>query len=167
MAITQSTQRVAQVAAGGTYATTGGTNGNFNDRLDDSRIVEAALNVSFLDLPIAADQAQGSVVEIWEFPIGAIIFPELCSVIVSDDVSSGAVTVDIGDATDPDRYCDGANIAAAGEVTFITPAFPDGYTNRHEMTATTRLVKLTFATLAATVEAGAIRVKIAWKALQP
>ncbi len=167
MAITQSTQRVIQVSAGGTYATTGGTNGDFNQRLDDSKTVEAPVEYAFIDLVIPADQAQASVVELWEFPIGAVIYPELSSVIVSDDISSGAVTVDIGDATDPDRYCDGANIASTGEVSFITPAFPAGYTTRHEMTATTRLVKLTFATLAATVEAGAIRVKIAYKALQP
>ncbi len=81
--------------------------------------------------------------------------------------------MDVGDAVDVDRYCDGANIAAAGEVSFITPAFPDAYTNRYEMVRTnvtatnTTLVILTFATLAATVEVGAVRVVLAYKCLQP
>jgi hypothetical protein len=167
MAITQSTQRVIQVAAGGTYATTGGTNGNFNSRLDDSKLVEAPLEITYIDLTIPADQTQGSVIELWALPIGAVIFVEECKIIVSDDVSSGAVTIDIGDAVDADRYCDGANCASTGEITFISAAFPDAYTNRHEVTEATRLIKLTFATLAATIEAGQIRVKLAWKALQP
>lgn len=173
MAITQSTQRVIQVAATGTRGQAGGTNGNFNSRLDDSKIVEAAVEYAFIDLVIPADQAQGSTVELWEFPPGTMIFPELCSVIVSDDVSSGAVTVDVGDVVDVDRYCDGASIASTGEVSFITPAFPDAYFNRYEMVQTnitstnTTLVILTFATLAATVETGGIRVKLAYKVLQP
>lgn len=160
-ATTQSTQRIAQVAAAG----------NFASRIDDSRQVSGALQYALIDVPITADNAAADVLELIELPPGAIVYPELSRIIVTDDMSSGAVTIDIGDIVDPDRYCDGANCAAVGTVEFIAPAIPDGYTNRHAVVDTnvastaTNLILLTFATLAATVEVGQFRVILAYKTL--
>ena len=158
---TQSTQRIAQVAAGLSVA----------NRLNDARQVGGEIQYALIDIPITADNVQGDAIELWEFAPGTIIYPELSKFYVSDDMSSGAVTVDIGDAVDVDRYCDGANLASVGAVEFLAPAVPDAYTNRHKMvntgvaSTTTTLVKATFATLGATVEAGAFRAIIAYKNL--
>jgi hypothetical protein len=158
---TQSTQRIAQVAA----AT------DFSDRTDDKRAVSGAIQYAFIDVPVTADNVATDVIDLYEFPVGTIIYPELCEVITTDDMSSGTVTVDIGDAVDVDRYCDGVVNSAVGQIRFITPAIPDGYTNRHKMvntgvaTTTTTLVKLTFAALGATVEAGVMRIVLAYKCL--
>lgn len=151
---TQSVQYAAQVAAAANYAST----------MDDARQIEGAIQYAFIDVAPTADNVATDVITLWEAPVGAIIYPELSFIVVTDDMSSGAVTIDIGD-TDVDRYCDGANCASVGTVQFLAPAIPDGYTNRHKVTEATKLIKATLATYAATVEAGAFRVVIAYKCL--
>lgn len=152
---TQSTQYAAQVAAAANYAST----------MDDARQIEGGIQYAFIDVAPTADNVATDVITLWEAPVGAIIYPELSFIVVTDDMSSGAVTLDIGDVSDVDRYTDGANCAAVGTVQFLAPAIPDGYTNRHKITETTKLVKVTLATYAATVEAGAFRVVLAFKCL--
>ena len=158
---TLSVQRAAQIAAAA----------NFTARIDDKRKIEGCIQYAFIDVVVDALNVANDVIDLIELPPGAIIYPELSYIIVSDDMSSGAVTIDIGDIVDPDRYCDGANCAATGKQEFITSAFPDAYNNRHELKDTgaaatsTTLILLTFATLAATVEAGALRVVLAFKSL--
>jgi hypothetical protein len=160
-ATTQSTQRIAQVAAAL----------NFSDRLDDKRQIEGDIQYAFIDVPITADNAAADVIDLVELPAGAILYPELSFIVVTDDMSSGAVTIDIGDAVDADRYCDGANCASVGTVQFLAPAIPAAYTTRHKLVdtgaaaTTTTLIKLTFATLGATVEVGQFRVVLAYKSL--
>ncbi len=157
----QSTQRTAQVAAATSFAS----------RLDDSRQVSGELQYALIDVTVAASWAANDIVELVELPAGAIIYPELSRIIVTDDMSSGAVTIDIGDIVDPDRYCDGANCAAVGTVEFLAPAIPAAYTTRHPVLETgnastaTNLILLTFASLGATVEAGQFRVILAYKTL--
>ena len=154
MPSTNSVQYAAQLAAAANYAST----------IDDKRQIEGSIQYAFIDVAVAASAAQGDTVNLIEMPVGAIVYPELSFIVVTDDMSSGAVTIDIGD-TDVDRYCDGANCASVGTVQFLAPAIPDGYTNRHKITEATKLIKATFATLAATVEIGAFRVVIAYKCL--
>lgn len=153
---TQSTQYAAQVAA----------QANFSARINDSRQIDGPLEYAFLDFVITTDNVQGDVLALVELPPGVIVIPEFSKVFVTDDMSSGAVTLDIGDAVDVDRYADGINAASVGVVEFFqASAIPDGYTNRHEITEETKIVTLTFATLAATIEAGGGRVALAYKSL--
>lgn len=163
MPTTQSTQRAAQVAAAANYAS--------SSRIDDARQTQGAVQFAYLDVPIAADNAALEVIDLIELPEGAMVIPEQSFIQVTDDATSGALTIDIGDAVDPDRYCDGANCASTGRVEFTSAAIPDGYTNRHECvktgvtTTTTTLIKLTLATFTATIEAGQLRVVLAYKCL--
>ena len=90
---------------------------------------------------------------------------EFNKIIVTDDMSSGAVTIDIGDADDADRYCDGADCASTGVVDFLTSAFPDGFTNPYRIAGDNNLIIATFATMAATIEAGAFSVILAYRVL--
>jgi len=152
---TQSVQYAAQVAAAA----------NYNSTIDDKRQIEGAIQYAFIDVAPTADNVATDVIALWEAPVGAIIYPELSFIVVTDDMSSGAVTLDIGDTTDVDRYCDGANCASVGTVQFLAPAIPDGYTNRFKITNALKAIQVTLATYAATVEAGAFRVVIAYKCL--
>lgn len=75
-----------------------------------------------------------------DLPPGAVIVPELCSITASADPGT-TLTIDVGDAANPDRYCDGANLgalSAAGNVSFIAPAIPDAvftpYRNNEDVT---------------------------------
>lgn len=152
---TQSVQYAAQVAAAG----------NFNSRINDARTIQMDVEYAFIDVATTVDNVATDVIALLEFDTDVIIIPELSFIVVTDDMSSGTVALDIGDTTDPDRYCDGAVCSAVGTVQFISAAIPDGYTNRHKTTTDTRLVSVTLATFGATVEAGAFRVVIAFKAL--
>lgn len=161
MPTTQSTQYAAQVAAAA----------DFTDRIDDKRQISGAVQYAYIDVATTANNDALDVIDLIELPPGAMVIPEQSFIQVTDDMTSGACTFDIGDAVDADRYCDGANVASTGTVQFISAAIPDGYTNRHECTdtgtasTTTTLIKLTIATMTATIEAGAFRVVLAYKSL--
>lgn len=157
----QSVQYAAQLAAAL----------DFSDRINDKRQISGEVQYSFLDVAPTVDNAVNDVIELLRLPDGAIVIPELSKVIVTDDMSSGAVAFHIGDVLDPDRYAVAINCASVGTVEFLSGTLPDGYTNRHKVVDTgatassTNLVRLTLATYAATVEAGAFRVLLAWKSL--
>jgi len=64
--------------------------------------------------------------QLFDLPPGAVIVPELSKITASGDPGT-TLTIDVGDAGDPDRYCDGANLgalSAAGTVEFLAPANP-------------------------------------------
>lgn len=162
MPTTQSTTYAAQVAAAA----------NFTARIDDKRFVSGAVQTAFITVPVTADNVATNVVTLIELPPGSIVLPELSSIVVTDDFTSGACTIDIGDSGDPDRYCDGANCAAVGVQTFLSAApKPRGITHRQGTAATAaatqpgNVVTATFATLGATVAAGAFNVVLAYKSL--
>lgn len=150
-----STQRDAQVAAAL----------NFADRLDDHRQIGGFVQYAKCVVTTTADNDAADEIDLVELPLGAVVLPELSFIIVTDDMSSGAVTIDIGDSDTVDRYCDGANCAAVGTVQFLAPAIPDALLTEHRVTADTRLIKATMATMAATIEAGQFVVILAYKCL--
>jgi hypothetical protein len=154
-ATTQSVQYAEQVAA----------EASFYDRINDSRQIDGPVEYAFIDVATTVDNAATNVIYLVDLPEDVIVIPELSFIQVTDDMTSGAVTFDIGDSVDVDRYCDGANVASTGTVQFISAAIPDGYTNRHRTTDTTRTILLTIATMTATIEAGAFRVVLAYKSL--
>lgn len=158
---TQSTQYAAQVAAAG----------NFASRIDDKRQIMGCVQFATIKVPIDAANVATDVITLMRLPDGAIVLPELSKIIVTDDATSGALTIDIGDVVDPDRYCDGANCAATGEVSFLAPAFPAGLATKTPVvntgvsTTDTGLVTATLATFTATIEAGEFYVVLAYKCL--
>lgn len=157
-ATTQSTEYAAQVAA-----TT-----NFNDRIDDNREIGGSVQFARIEVPLTTDNDANDVITLIELPEGAIVIPELSKVLVSDDFSSGAVTVDIGDETDVDRYADGINLASVGTVDFtsvLSATVPAGLHTRHKVNEDTKLVLMTLVTAAATIEAGVFIVILAYKTL--
>lgn len=159
-ATTQSAERILQVAA----------QSDFSVRVNDGRRLEGDVQTVTVKVPLTTDNAALNVIELIELPDNAIVFPELSFVIVTDDATSGALTLDIGDSVDPDRYADGINAASAGKIEFTSVAsttVPDGLHNRYKVVKAdgTNLIKLTLATFTATIEAGEIIVVIAFKSL--
>ncbi|MBC8132450.1 MAG: hypothetical protein H7X95_05665 [Deltaproteobacteria bacterium] len=158
---TQSIQYAAQVAAGA----------NVVNRINDGRQVSSAAQFALIKVVLDALNVATDVITLLELPGGAIVCPELSKLIVTDDATSGALTIDIGDVVDPDRYCDGANCASTGEVSFLAPAFPAGLGTRTPVVKSatasldTSLVTMTLATFTATIEAGEIYVLLAYKCL--
>lgn len=155
-ATTESTQHAAMTAASSNYAAV---------TLKDN-VVAGEVQYARFDVPTTTDNAALDVITLGVLPPGAVVLPELSRIIVTDDMSSGAVTIDIGDATNPDRYADGVDCAAVGIKEFLTPAIPDGFTTRYEIPAgTDQTIIATLATFAATIEAGSFSVILAFKTL--
>jgi hypothetical protein len=140
---------------------------NFNDRIDDNRQIGGSVQYATIQVPITADNEALDVINLIQLPPGAIVLPELSKIIVTNDATSGALTIDIGDVVNPDRYCDGANCAATGTVDFCAPAFPEGLLTRHKVDpgTVTDIVTMTLATFTATIEAGEVVVVLAYKTL--
>jgi len=57
-------------------------------------------------------------------PAGARVLPQLSKFTCHADPGT-TLTIDIGDAGDPDRYCDGAVLSSGGEVAFCSAAIPN------------------------------------------
>lgn len=158
---TQSTQYAAQVAAAANFAT----------RIDDKRQIMGDVQFATIEVPVTADNVANDVINLIVLPAGAIVLPELSKVLVTDDMNDGAMTVDIGDIVDPDRYADGVDVAAAGIKEFLTSAFAAGLATKTPVAKTgvaatdTSIVTLTIATEAATMEAGTMIVVLAYKCL--
>lgn len=157
MAVSQSTQYAAQVAAKANYA----------DAIDDGRQLSGAVQYAECDVTWDGDESASETVTLVELPEHAQVLPELSKIIVSTDCAA-TLTVDVGDADDADRYCDGADCAAVGVIEFTSAAIPAGVTTRHDTTASdasgddTRKIIATWATLA-TPAAGQIKFLIAYK----
>ena len=76
---------------------------------------------------------------------GQRLRPDLCT--VTHDDAGTTLTIDIGDDTDPDRYGDGVNLAAAaGTERFTDAAIPDAVPNPHTITEDTQDILVTIAT---------------------
>ena len=158
---TQSVQYAAQVAAASSFAS----------RIDDARQISGEIQFATIKVTVDAANVATDVITLLELPAGAIVLPELSKIVMTDDATSGALTIDIGDIVDPDRYCDGANTASTGVVDFLTPAFPAGFATKTPVVKSataslnTSLVIATLATFTATIEAGEFYVVLAFKSL--
>ena len=69
-------------------------------------------------------------------PAGCRVIPEL-SYARRSKATATALTVDIGDSADADRYANGLDIKDAGTSAFTTPAVPDGTLNPFTLTTDT------------------------------
>jgi len=159
---TESIEYAAQVAAAA----------NFTDRIDDARTIMGPVQFATIKVPFTADNVANDVINLIRLPDGAMVLPQLSKIITTGDPNDGAFVVDIGDAADVDRYCDGADLAAVGIDEFLTPATTaDGFINPIKVENTgvastdTSLIQLKIITEAATMAAANVYVVLAYKCL--
>lgn len=141
---------------------------NFNARIDDDRTVNGAVKYATLVVPLPTANVAGNVINLVQLPPGCIVLPELSTVLVTGAATAGALTLDVGDSVDPDRYADGINAAAVGSVPFtsvVSTTVPAALKTRHKVEDATRIVTLTLATLTGSRSAGELIVVLAFKAL--
>lgn len=112
-------------------------------------------------------EAADDIVRLIKLPKGAQPVPGL-SYIISGGGGSGATwTVDIGDdddtvaAADVDRYCDGANVAAAGRDFFIDPVIPAAETTPYTLQKES-WITLTHATFNTVTVGSKLYVRLVW-----
>lgn len=160
-ATTQSTTYAAQVAAAANYASA----------TLEGRDIMGAVQFAKVDLTLSADDVAGTVISAFQLPPGAVVIPSLSSFVVQDVFGATALTVDVGDIVDPDRYSDGANVLALGKREFIDgTTIPDGETNPIKVDATgvaatdTSIVTFKIAT-STTPSAGRLWMNLAFKCL--
>lgn len=119
----------------------------------ESKNVEFTVKYKKASYTSIATQAANDTINLCILPAGCRVIPEL-SYIRRDGAAAAALTIDVGDASDADRYSDGFNAAAAGSQNLTTPAVPDGAINPYTLTADTVIVAkiATITTPAADVE---------------
>ena len=159
---TQSTQYAAQVAAAANYASV----------TLDKRDIEGDVQFATIKVPLTADNVANDVIDLIRLPDGARVLPQLSKIITTADPNDGAFTVDIGDAADVDRYCDGADLAAVGMDDFLASATTaDGFINPINVSNTgvaatdTSLIQMKIITEAATMAPADVYVILAYKCL--
>lgn len=82
------------------------------------------LHVMPIVLAFLGTEVTGDIAPLCILPKGALIIPHLCRYNCEGDPSDGAVTMDVGTATDPDAFADGLVLTAGGPFLFTAPAEP-------------------------------------------
>lgn len=157
---TQSVQYASQLLAAA----------KFSDRINDPRQIGGAVQTALVKVIMDATNVAADVITLLELPPGAVVLPEMCQIFVTDDMTTGALTIHVGDVVSPQRYCISANCAAPGVVPFIAAAatvFPAALATRHQCdpALATTLITATMATFTASIEAGEFYVLLAFKCL--
>jgi hypothetical protein len=159
-ATTQSVTYAAQVAAATNYAAV----------TLEKRDIDGPLKIAAIDIALTAEDVAGTVINAFQLPPGAIVLPALSCIVVDDAFGATALTVDIGDLTDPDRYADGVDVLALGKKEFVHgTVVPDAVLNPLKVAATgdstdTSVVRFKIAT-STTPAAGHCTVYLAYKCL--
>lgn len=87
---------------------------------------------------LATTEAANDTIQLFDLPAGCVIIPQLSSVTCADPGTT--LTLDIGDATDPDRYADGIVLSAGGNVNFASGTLPAAVVTPYLPTATSRVI---------------------------
>lgn len=88
-------------------------------------------------ITLAGTEAATDTIQIADLPAGAIPVPQLCHVTGPDPGTT--LTLDIGDADDPDRLADGIVLSAGGQIGFCSGTMPDAVANPVRLTENTRI----------------------------
>jgi hypothetical protein len=110
-----------------------------------------------VEVQLTTGVAANDTFQLFDLPPGAVIVPELSEIIATGDPGT-TLTLDVGDALDPDRYCDGANLgalSAAGFVEFLAPAIPAAVITPYRSQEVTRI----YATAATASSVAAVTLK--------
>lgn len=83
-------------------------------------------------------EAANDTIQLFDLPAGAVIVPQLSHVTLSGDPGT-ALTMDVGDAADPNRYADTVVLSSGGEVKFNSGTMPAAATVPYQPTAQTRI----------------------------
>lgn len=120
-----------------TYAAQVAGAANFASISLEKRDIDGPVKIAAIDIDLTADDIAGTVIKAIQLPPGAIVFPAQSSIVVDDAFGATALTVDIGDIVDPDRYADGVDVLALGKKEFVhTTIVPDAVLNPLKVDAT-------------------------------
>lgn len=160
---TQSTEYAAQLAAAD----------KFSARINDSRNTGGYVQFASIIVPFdGTPMATNDVINLIRLPAGAFVMPELSSIIVTGDITTGALQVYVGDILNFSRYSLTVDVADRGVKPFIAAAatnFPDGLATRRKVDDTgvpatdTSLIQMTMG--GATTSPGSLTVLLAYKCL--
>lgn len=103
--------------------------------LIDPTLYQGNVRYAIATLAITTGMAANDTFDVCpDLPAGARILPQLSRFVCHGDPGS-TLTIDIGDSTDADRYCDGAVLSSGGIVEFCTSAIPAAVTTPVKLTS--------------------------------
>ena len=92
--------------------------------LTDPTLYQGSVRYAIATLTLSSSMAANDTFDVCpDLPAGARILPQLSKFVCHADPGT-TLTIDIGDSTDADRYCDGAVLSSGGIVEFCTSAIP-------------------------------------------
>jgi hypothetical protein len=107
--------------------------------LTDPTLYQGNVRYMFTTLNVLTAMAAADTFDIGPaLPAGARVLPHLSRFLCHADPGT-TLTIDIGDASDADRFCDGAVLSNGGEVVFCSAAIPAGVTTPVKYTTATEL----------------------------
>lgn len=97
---------------------------NVASRPDANAYGGGRLHVLPIVLAFLGTEVTGDVQPLCYLPKGAMVIPHLCRYNCEGDPSTGAVTMDVGTATDPNAFAEAIVLSAGGPFLFTAPAEP-------------------------------------------
>lgn len=137
---------------------------NTFNRPGDKRNLSTAYQTTLAVVELIGNEAVNEVSILVELPVQTQIFPEESYVVALTDPGT-ALTVDIGDKLDPDRYAANMALTVPGKVDFIASGIPAGVVTRHTIGNATRKVILTVKLSTAPTAGAKLMFKLAYKPL--
>jgi hypothetical protein len=103
--------------------------------LIDPTLYQGNVRYAIATLAITTGMAANDTFDVCpDLPPGARILPQLSRFVCHADPGT-TLTIDIGDSTDADRYCDGAVLSSGGIVEFCTAGIPAAVTTPVKLTS--------------------------------
>ena len=96
--------------------------GNLSNRVIDGDRTGGILLLATAIYTLLGTEAGNDTIELCDIPPGAVIVPQLCHVTGADPGTT--LTLDIGDADNPDGLADGIVLSAGGQVAFCSGTLP-------------------------------------------
>lgn len=102
---------------------------------------------------LLSTEAAADTIQLFDLPAGAVIIPQLSHATCSADPGT-ALTFDVGDAGDVDRYANDILLASGGQVAFTAGTMPAAVATPYQPTEKTRIYAtvVTATTLTAAVK---------------
>lgn len=111
---------------------------NLSDKMVDGDRTGGLLLLATAQWQLDLSAAAGDTIQIFDLPAGAVIVPALSQVHVGGDPGT-TLTLDVGDAADPNRYADTLVCSNGGEIRFNSGTMPIASSSPYRAPAQTRI----------------------------
>ena len=111
---------------------------NISDKVVNGDRTGGLLLYATAILTLAGTEAAADTIQLFDLPAGAVIVPQLSHATCDADPGT-ALSLDVGDAGDVDRYANDIVLSSGGQVAFTSGTMPAAVGTPYQPTAQTRI----------------------------